>query len=99
MELGDFEKPATMEQASARFLDALLRGREPQRVENVETHLECGHSIERRHIVDGRASCRTCDARAAADYSREQRLPEMIENTRLKLTMLEREAKRRGQIV
>ena len=98
MELGKFENAASMERASARFLDALLRGREPQRVENVETRLECGHDIKNAYRYAGKRHCRVCNPRIYAERRRDDRLPEMIENTREKLARLEGEARRKGLI-
>lgn len=99
MELGRFENYESMQRASERFL-VLLGVREPVAAANDtgEGRLSCGHSHSRGHLINGTVTCRTCDARAEADYRRQQRLPEVLANTRQKLQDLEAEARRRGQI-
>ncbi|GMM93098.1 hypothetical protein [Qipengyuania sp. MTN3-11] len=91
--IGRFEDRRSMEEASAIFLRA-LRGK-PTRIENVEEpRLACGHDRKHRYIYKRQEVCRLCKA----ERDRAARLPDMIENTRTKLAMLEREARRRGQL-
>lgn len=98
MDLGKYESYPSMERASERFVEALLRGDRPAPVQNVEARLPCDHDSKHAYRYADQLRCRICKPRAVAERRRDERLPDMIENTRDKLARLEREARRKGLI-